>query len=135
MAAIDALVGAGADLEADGGVLTGGPPLDDAVVFAQYAAARRLVEHGAGVAFWHAAALGMTDRVRGDLADGRVEDSSVTPACWHAARAGHLETVRALVEAGADLNEVLWDDRTVLGVALAGGHTQVAEFLRTAGAT
>jgi ankyrin repeat protein len=31
--AIDALVAAGADLESDGAVLTGGSPLDDAVVF------------------------------------------------------------------------------------------------------
>ena len=41
--AIDALLDAGADIEADGAVLTGGTPLADAVVFAQWDAAHWLV--------------------------------------------------------------------------------------------
>lgn len=131
--AIDALVAAGADLEADGGVLTGGPPLDDAVVFAQYAAGRRLVEHGARMAFWHAAALGVVDRVRHDLAVGTVPADELTGSCWHAARAGHLDVVRVLVAAGADPHEVLWEDRSALGAAEAAGHTEVVHFLRTLG--
>lgn len=132
--AIDALVAAGADLEADGAVLTGGSPLDDAVVFAQFAAARRLVEHGAAVEFWHAAALGLVDRVRHDLAVGSVPEPEITGACWHAARAGHLDTVRVLVDAGADLHEVLWEDHTILGAAVAAGHAAVADLLHDRGA-
>jgi uncharacterized glyoxalase superfamily protein PhnB len=45
--AIDALLTAGADLEADGAVLGGGSALADAVGFGQWRAARRLVERGA----------------------------------------------------------------------------------------
>ena len=44
--AIEALLDAGADIEAGGGVLTGGPPLDDAVIFGQLLAARTLVARG-----------------------------------------------------------------------------------------
>ncbi|MFN8021464.1 MAG: hypothetical protein U0Q03_08055 [Acidimicrobiales bacterium] len=133
--AIDALLDAGADLEADGAVLTGGSALDDAVVFAQWQAARRLYERGAAVAFWHAAGLGLTDRVRHDLAVGSVPPSEITGACWHAARAGHVDTVAALVEGGADLHEVLWEDRTVLDAAVAAGHDDVASLLRSYGAS
>ncbi len=61
---LDALLDAGADIEADGAVLTGGTPLSDAVVFAQWAAARRLVERGAVMTLWQAAALGETRRSR-----------------------------------------------------------------------
>ena len=43
VAAIAALLAAGADIEATGAALTGGTPLSDAVVFGQWAAARVLV--------------------------------------------------------------------------------------------
>jgi len=42
--ALDALLDADADIEASGGVIAGGTPLDDAVAFGQWRAARRLVE-------------------------------------------------------------------------------------------
>lgn len=133
--AIDALLDAGADIEADGAVLTDGSPIDDAVVFAQWRAARRLHERGARIEFWHAAALGLVDRVRHDLAASAAPSDEVTGACWHAARAGHLATVQALVDAGADLHEVLWEERTILDVAVATGHGDVAVFLRSRGAS
>jgi ankyrin repeat protein len=44
---LDALVDAGADIEAAGAVLGGGPPLADATGFGQWEAAYRLVERGA----------------------------------------------------------------------------------------
>ena len=47
VAALDALIDAGADLEADGAVIAGGTPLDDAVAFGPWRAARRLAERGA----------------------------------------------------------------------------------------
>src|SRR6478735_4147477 len=45
--ALDALLDAGADIEAPGAVIGGGTPLADAVAFGQWRAARRLVERGA----------------------------------------------------------------------------------------
>lgn len=53
---LDALLDAGADIEASGAVIAGGTPLDDAVAFGQWRAAHRLVERGASFALWHAAA-------------------------------------------------------------------------------
>jgi len=64
VAAIDALLDAGADINAAGAVFTGGGPLSDAVVFANWAAARRLVERGARVEWWQAAALGLPGIMR-----------------------------------------------------------------------
>ncbi len=135
--AIDALVAAGADLEADGGVLTGGPPLDDAIVFSQYAAAHRLVAHGARTTFWHDAPLGDVALVRVTLASGATDDidaAEITNAAWHAARAGQLSTLELLVDAGADLHAVLWVDQTILDAGVDGGDDGVVRFLRDRGA-
>ncbi|HJW96393.1 MAG TPA: ankyrin repeat domain-containing protein, partial [Thermoanaerobaculia bacterium] len=57
VALIDALLDAGANIEAPGAIFTGGAPMSDAVVFAQWNAARRLLERGAATTFWQAAAL------------------------------------------------------------------------------
>lgn len=46
VAVLDALLDAGADIEAPGAVIGGGTPLADAVAFGQWQAARRLVERG-----------------------------------------------------------------------------------------
>ena len=69
--ALDALLDAGADIEADGAVIGGGTPMADAVAFGQWAAARRLLERGARTNLWQAAALGLADRVREELAARR----------------------------------------------------------------
>ena len=58
--ALDALLDAGADIEADGAVIAGGTPMADAVAFGQWNAARRLLERGARTNLWQAAALGLT---------------------------------------------------------------------------
>src|SRR3972149_4760057 len=60
---LDALLDRGADIEAPGAAFTGGSPMSDAVVFAQWRAARRLLERGATTTIWQAAALGLLDRV------------------------------------------------------------------------
>ena len=69
--ALDALLDAGADIEADGAVIGGGTPMADAVAFGQWKAARRLLERGARTNLWQAAALGLVDRVRDELAARR----------------------------------------------------------------
>ena len=60
---LDALLDAGADIEAPGGVIGGGTPLADAVAFGQWQAARRLIERGARTTLWQPAALGLLERV------------------------------------------------------------------------
>lgn len=124
--AIDALVAAGADLESYGGVHTDGTPLSDAVVFEQWAAARRLVEHGARMTLWQAAALGRIEQVTAlvsGLPHGGLE---ITNACWHASRAGNADCVRLLVEHGADLDLPLHDGRTAREVRSSPGGAGAA---------
>jgi hypothetical protein len=55
VAVLDALLDAGAEIDAPGAVIGGGTPLDDATAFAQWQAARRLVERGAHTTLWHTA--------------------------------------------------------------------------------
>ena len=132
IAAIDALLDLGANIEASGAIFTGGAPLSDAVVFANWEAARRLVARGARPVWWQAAALGMLDvveaRWREQPAPTREE---ITRAFWHACRAGHEHTAAYLLERGADPAWVGWDHKTPLQVAEDGGHAALASWLRT----
>ena len=127
--AIDALVAAGADIEVDGAVLTGGTPLADAVVFGQWNAARRLVQHGARMTIWQAAAIGDEGEVRRWLSEDRSDHSDVTNACWHACRSGQGSVVRLLVERGADLDWVGHEGRTPRQMGHASGDSELAAWL------
>lgn len=129
--AIDALVAAGADIEASGAVFTDGAPLSDAVVFAQWKAARRLVEHGATMTIWQAAALGEMPALLAHLDAGANSPVDITNACWHACRAGQLAAVQALVARGADLNWLGYDDLTSRAAALGSGNDALVEWLHT----
>jgi ankyrin repeat protein len=145
--ALDALVAAGADLEAPGAVIAGGTPLDDAVAFAQWQAARRLVEHGARTALWHAAALGLIDRVEAHFAgdptpalypwgaSGDQTPDGVTVAFWCACHGGQRQTAEYLLERSADLDWIAtWDGHTPLDTARREGADDVVAWLRTRGA-
>jgi len=125
---LDALLDAGADIEADGAVIGGGTPLADAVAFGQWKAARRLVERGARANLWQAAALGLLDRVR-EQADG-ASDEELAGALWCACHGGQLETARYLLDRGADHQWVGWDDLTPVGAAERSGATDVVAWLR-----
>jgi uncharacterized protein len=117
--ALDALVEAGADVEAPGAVIGGGPPLADATAFGQWMAARRLVEHGARTTLWHAAALGLTDRIQTRLADEPAPTADeITEAFWAACHGAQLGAAELLLGRGADLNWIAsWDGLTPLDAA------------------
>jgi len=131
VAVIDALLDAGADIEAPGGVIGGGTPLADAVAFGQWRAARRLVERGARTTLWQAAALGLLSRVQeyfgGDPTPTPVE---VTNAFWCACHGGQLATAQYLLGKGADLNWVGYDGLTPAGAASRSHAEDVLEWLR-----
>jgi ankyrin repeat protein len=55
-------------------------------------------------------------------------------ALLFAVRAGRLDAVRALVDAGADVNDTLSDGESALVVATANAHWEVASFLLDRGA-
>jgi hypothetical protein len=145
---LDALIDAGADIEAAGGVIAGGTPLDDAVAFGQWRAARRLVERGAQTALWHAAALGLMDRIETHFTTGPLPaphpwGASATPppdevdvAFWCACHGGQSEAAAYLLGRGADLNWVSpWDGLTPLDAAVREGADELATWLRSRGAT
>ena len=127
---LDALLDAGADIEATGAVFTGGTPMSDAVVFAQWRAARRLLERGATTTIWQAAALGRLDRVR-ESCENEPEPSSrdVTNALWHACRGGQQAVAEYLVDRGADLHWVGHDGKTPIDVAHESGDDVLIDWL------
>ena len=134
VAVLDALLDGGADIEAPGAVFTGGTPMSDAVVFAQWRAARRLLDRGAMTTIWQAAALGLIDRVR-DLCS--VEPSptrqEITNAFWHACRGGQRTTAEYLLDRGADSNWIGHDHKTPYDVAQESGNDNLIEWLRSHG--
>lgn len=132
VAAIDALLDLGADIEATGAIFTGGTPLSDAVVFANWAAARSLVARGARPTWWQAGALGMLDLVEARWREQpQPTRAEITSAFWHACRAGQRDTAAYLLDRGADPACVGWDHKTPLQVAEDGGHAELASWLRS----
>lgn len=138
--ALDALLAAGAAIEASGSVLGGGPPLADAVGFRQWRAARRLVEHGAAVTLEQAAGLGMVDRVEAVLLshDGisSIGENNVSRAFWYACHGARLDAARILARHGADVNwRPPWDgDTRPLDAARKEGSEELVRWLREEGA-
>ncbi|MFD4637040.1 ankyrin repeat domain-containing protein [Lentzea sp. NPDC058436] len=97
---LDALLDAGADINADGAVIGGGTPLADARAFAQWRAAHRLVERGAVVTLVDAATLGLADRLETLLAGAPQEDLDL--ALWGARHGGQQGCFERLEALGAD---------------------------------
>lgn len=103
---LDALIDAGADIEAQGGSIAGGTPLDDAVGYGCWQVARRLVECGARVdQLWHAAALGITSRLE-ELFQTNPPPTpdDVNQAFWQACHGGQRRAAEYLLARGADMN-------------------------------
>jgi ankyrin repeat protein len=132
---LDALLDGGADIEAPGAVFTGGTAMSDAVVFAQWHAARRLLERGAMTTIWQSAALGLLDRVQRSCettpSPGAEE---VTNAFWHACGGGQREVAQYLRGRGADMHWIGYDRRTPLDVAHESGADDLVEWLVASGA-
>jgi ankyrin repeat protein len=135
VAVLDALLDGGADIEAPGAVFTGGAPLSDAVVFAQWRAARRLLERGAATTLWQAAALGLVDRVRQlSATEPAPSPDEVTNAFWHACRGGQQPAAEDLLQRGADLNWIGYEGKTPLHAAEEHGDLGLIRWLRERGA-
>ena len=133
--ALDALLDHGAELEAGGGVIGGGTALADAVGFAQWNAARRLVERGARTTLWQAAALGLMERMAECFGqDPTPGPHEITNALWNACHGGQLAAAQYLVERGADVAWVGHDGLTPLGAARRAGAGAVVAWLQELGA-
>ena len=132
---LDALLDAGADIEAPGAIFTGGSPMSDAVVFTQWRAARRLLERGATTTLWQAAALGLLNHVQQlSLKTPAPAGDDITNAFWHACRGGQQEVAAYLLRCGADRNWIGHDRKTPLDVAHESGEGDFVEWLLASGA-
>jgi uncharacterized protein len=128
--ALDALLDAGADIEADGAVIGGGTPLADAVAFGQWKAALRLLDRGAHTNLWQAAALGLLDRVRDELANTDPTQEDLDNALWCAAHGGRRDTAELVLVSGADPAWVGHDGLTAAAAAERSGAHELAAWLR-----
>jgi ankyrin repeat protein len=132
---LDALLDAGADIEATGAVIGGGTPMADATAFGQWNAARRLVERGARTTLWEAAALGLIDRLEASVTgDPPPSPDDVTHAFWSACHGGQRPAAEFLLGRGADMNWIsTWDELTPLDAAARSEATDLVEWLRARG--
>ncbi|SDN32115.1 Ankyrin repeat-containing protein [Lentzea albidocapillata subsp. violacea] len=131
--ALDALLDAGADIDADGAVIAGGTPLADARAFAQWRTARRLVERGATTTLTDAATLGLLDRVKAYFPGATSEEVNV--AFWGACHGGQQECAEYLLGHGAELNWTPpWEPMTPLDAAERSKATDLVLWLRERGA-
>jgi len=109
--------------------------MSDAVVFAQWNAARRLLERGAKTTIWQAAALGLLDRVEEYCAaQPAPTPAEITGSFWSACRGGQQPTAEYLLGRGADLNWVGYDKDTPLQAAQRSGNQDLIAWLTGKGA-
>jgi ankyrin repeat protein len=133
---LDALLDAGADIDAGGAVIGGGTAISDACAFAQWNAARRLIEHGATTRLWEAAALGLMDRIAEHFAaDPPPTADQITEGLWAACHGDQRKAAEFFLRRGGDINWVGYDDLTPLDAARRSGADDLAAWLRTQGAT
>lgn len=134
VAVLDALLDAGADIDAPGAVIAGGTPLADARAFAQWNAARRLVERGAATTLADEATLGLVDRVRARIAAGEVAGEALHRALWGAAHGGQREVAGILLDLGADPRWIPpWEPLTAVEAARRQGYDALAAWLEAGG--
>jgi hypothetical protein len=98
------LIDGGADLETPGGSI--GTPLDNAIGYGCWHAARLLVQRGAPVdALWHAAALGLLIRLEEFLAAAPPPTKEdLNQAFWQPCHGGERRAAERLLAAGADID-------------------------------
>lgn len=132
---LDALLDAGADIDAPGAVIGGGTPLADARGFGQWRAAERLVARGAHVTCNDAATLGMMDRLETFFGGPKPPPpAEVNLSFWGACHGGRLEAAGFLLARGADVNWVpSWEERTPLDAAARSGAEHMVGWLRERG--
>jgi ketosteroid isomerase-like protein len=127
--ALDALLDAGADIDAEGAVIAGGTPIADAVAFGQWKAARQLLQRGARTNLWQAAALGLADRVRDELTRAEPAQEELDNALWCAAHGGQRRTAELLRNRGANPAWVGHDNLTAAQAAERSDAHELAAWL------
>ena len=133
--ALDALLDGGANIESPGAIFTNGTAMSDAVIFANWNAARRLVDRGARTTLTESAGLGLQDRLATYFEqEPKPTRDQMTVALWHACRGGQLQTAQYLTGKGANINWVGWDKIAPLDGAQQSGNQDLVAWLRNQGA-
>ncbi|MFJ2931714.1 hypothetical protein ACIO8G_02990 [Streptomyces sp. NPDC087219] len=123
------------DLDALRGLLAEHPGPADARAFGQWRAARRLLELGARPTFQDAATLGLLDQVEARLtADPVPSPEEIDEAFWGACQGGRLAVAVRLLESGADIDQIGWNDLAPLDIARAEKADEVVGRLLERGA-
>lgn len=144
VAAVQALLDAGATVDALGGIFGGCTPYVEATIFEKYGAAQLLLDRGATNWLPGAAALGHADMVAEFFDDGTLRgDVDHLPgddlppnapvfldrAFQFACRAGHLEIAKFLLARGADPAAISPADTSARDQAAANEHDEVVRWL------
>ena len=134
--AIDALLDGGANMDAQGAVIAGGDPLEDAIGFQNWDAAKRLVERGAKTKLGAEAALGLLSKMKARFEeDSPPSQESIDYSFWNACCAGQLEAAQYLLLKGADVNWIPdWCDESPLDGAIKSENQALIQWLKSHGA-
>jgi uncharacterized protein len=133
---LDALLDAGADIDAPGAVIGDGSPLWDATAFGNWAAAHRLVERGAHTDLMRAATLGLMVRIRARFdSDPPPFKDEVDRAFWGACHGGSRAAAEFLFDRDPDINWLPpWETATPLDAANRCEATELVAWLLERGA-
>ena len=143
------LLDAGADIDADAGVIANGTPIWNAVIFRCVNAARLLIERGAASNLMTAAGAGRRDLAEMYFDDrGNVTENAGALPCWDAPRPpqtaldsafglacrnGHATIAKVLYERGADPDWVNPAGESAYQQAKTGGHKIVMDWMKARG--
>lgn len=133
---LDALLDAGADIEARGAVIADGTPLADATAFGNWPVAQRLVQRGATTTSFDAAALGLVDSLKACFADtSSSAPDELNRAFWGACHGGQRPAAEFLLSCGAELSWIPpWENLTPLDAAQRASADDLVRWLRGHGA-
>jgi uncharacterized protein len=77
----------------------------------------------------------LLDRVEAVFAEGPAPDRDViTMAFWNACHGGQRATAEYLLDRGAEINWIGWDDKTPLDLVDEASQPELATWLKTRGA-
>ncbi len=107
----------------------------DATAFGEWAAAHRLLERGARTNLFEAAAPGLVAQVKAHLANDEPSAETITSSFWGACHGGQADTAAVLLNYGANINWVGYDNLTPLDVAHRAEASDLAAWLEQYGAT